>query len=81
MDANAIFAWGASIFLGISAVSVVVAKISGKAKKYLSVAREALDLLDETLKAVEDGKVETLEVERIREEGQQLADAIKKAKA
>lgn len=78
---NQIVAWGASLLIGIGAVSAFLAKYSGKAKKAVFVAKESIDLLDATLKSIEDGKVDDIEVAKIRDEVNQLMTAIKALKS
>ncbi len=81
MEINQIVAWAVSFVIGIGAVSAFIAKYAGKAKKAISIAKEAIDTLDTVLKAVEDSKVDALEVEAIRKEANELMAAIKAIKS
>jgi hypothetical protein len=67
-----------SFVLGIGAVWKIVEKFSPKVKKYISVASEALALVDEVLKAVEDKKIDDAEIARIKKEAEDLMAALKK---
>ncbi len=67
-----------SFVLGIGVVWKVVEKFSPKVKKYISVATEALSLVDEVLKAVEDKKIDQGEIDRIKKEAEELMAALKR---
>ena len=58
--------------LGIGVVWKFLGKFTPHAKRYIGVAKESLDLLDTVLKAVEDQKIDTIEVEAIRKEAEEL---------
>lgn len=66
-----------TVILGIGGVGVVVAKYAGKAKKYLHIASEALALLDTVVSAVEDQKIDDLEIAAIKEKAEALMADIK----
>ena len=78
---NGIIAWAVSLLLTIGVVWKAVSKFSPKIKKSITIAKESLDLLDTVLKAVEDQKVDELEVAKIREEANSLIAAIKAYKS
>lgn len=78
---NQIVAWAGSLLLTIGAAWQVINKFSPKIKKAITIAKESLDLLDSVLKAVEDQKVDDLEVAKIRDEANQLIAAIKAIKS
>ena len=73
---NQILAWLGSLIAGIGIISVIVKKYSGKVKRFIRIAREALDLVDELIKSAEDQKITTEEIERIKKETQELTDAL-----
>jgi len=62
--------------LGLGVIAFVF-KYIGQAKKYLGVAKEALDLLNAIVKAIEDKEVTKSEIALIKEEVDQLMDALK----
>lgn len=78
MDWTQIIAWVGSILLSMGAVWKIVEKFSPKIKKYISITSEALSLVDEVLKAVEDKKINDTEIARIRKEAEELMAALKK---
>lgn len=78
MELNQIIAWASSIVLSVSVVWKVVENWGPKVKKYVSIGGKALTLLDKVLTAVEDKKVDELEIEAIRKEANELMEAIKK---
>ena len=67
-----------SFVLGIGVVWKVVEKFSPKIKKYISIASESLELVDKVLKAVEDKKIDDLEIVEIRKQAEDLMAALKK---
>jgi hypothetical protein len=77
MDLNQIIAWASSIVLSIGVVWKVVETYGPKVKKYVSIAREALEIVDEVLKAIEDKKVDELEIEKIRKNANELMALLK----
>lgn len=72
-----IVAWGGTVVLGITAVSVFLGKFLPHAAKYLSIANEALDIADVTVKALKDGNLSKEEVEGIAKEVEELKAALK----
>jgi hypothetical protein len=77
MDLNHIIATALTFLAGIGVVGVFIKKYAVKAGKYLSIAKETLDLLDTVVKAIEDQKIDDIEVAKIREEVNALMAAIK----
>ena len=67
-----------TFILGIGIVWKFLGKWTIHAKRYVGVAKEALDLLDVVLKAVEDQKIDTIEVENIRKEAEELIKTLGK---
>lgn len=78
MDWGQIAAVIGTFVLGIGAVWKIVEKFSPKIKKGISIASEALSLVDEVLRAVEDKKIDDAEILRIRKEAEELMAALKK---
>ena len=78
MDWGQIAAVIGTFVLGIGAVWKIVEKFSPKIKKYISIASEALSLVDAVLQAVEDKKIDDTEIARIRKEAEELIAALKK---
>ena len=67
----------ATWIVSLGVVWKVVEKYSPKIAKYIRVTRKALDLVDTVLTAVEDKKVDELEVESIRKEANELLEVLK----
>jgi len=78
MELNQIIAWAGSLIVGIGVVWKVISKFSGKARRYFSIAKNSLDLLTAVLDAVEDQKIDEVEVATIRKEANELITSLKK---
>ena len=63
--------------ISLGVVWKIVEKYSPKIKKYIKVSSEALSLLDTVITAIEDKKIDDIEVDKIREEVNDLMEALK----
>lgn len=66
--------YGLNALLGIGAVWAVVSKF-GLAKKYVDLAKECVGVIDEIIKAVEDGKISSEEVKKISAQAKAVKEA------
>lgn len=63
--------------ISLGVVWKLVEKYSPKIKKYIRVSSEALSLLDTVITAIEDKKIDDIEVDKIRKEANDLMEALK----
>lgn len=73
-----LIAYAGTALLGVAVVAAFVAKYAAKIGKYINIAKEALDIADTVVKAVEDGKVDELEVKELVKEISDLREVLKK---
>lgn len=66
-----------SFVLSIGAVSVTLGKVLPKVTKYIHIAKEAIDLLDDVTAAVKDNTITKEEVDEIMKEVSELKLALK----
>lgn len=78
MDLNTLIAPVATFILGIGIVWKFLSKFTPAAKKYIGIASNALGLLDVVLKAIEDKKIDGVEISAIRKEAEELMVSIGK---
>ena len=78
LELNSLIAPAATFILGIGAVWAFLSKFTPAARKYLKIAKEALDLLNKVLESIEDKEVTSTEVEDIRKEANELMVALGK---
>lgn len=83
MDWTQIGAWAGGLILSIGAVTIFIKKYIGKAKKVIAIATEALNIVNDTIIAVEpdaDGKITVTaqEVADITEHVKKFKEALKK---
>lgn len=67
----------ATWIISLGVVWKLVEKYSPKIKKYIKVSSEALSLLDTVITAIEDKKIDDIEVGKIRKEANDLMEALR----
>ena len=70
-------AWIGGIILGALGVWKFVDKYGQKVKKYLDVARHALDLLDDLTDALKDHQLSPEEIAKLESDVEKLKEALK----
>jgi hypothetical protein len=78
-----IIAWGATVLAGIGVIAAFVKKYLGKVKKIIAIATEFMNVVNNTIIAVEpdaDGKITITvdEVSKIAESAKRFAELLKK---
>ena len=71
---NQMVAWVSSVFLTLTGFGAMIVKYGPKIRKGERIARHVLDLLDDVQAAAEDGKVDVVEIEKIKADIQALID-------
>lgn len=78
MDWTTIGASVGSFVLGIGAIWAVVQKVLPKAVKYAMIAKDAIEMVNDTLDALKDGKLEASEIAEIKKHADALMADLKK---
>lgn len=77
MDFKEIAVFAGSFILSIGVVGAFVAKMMPKVTKYISIAKEALDVADAAVQALKDNVITKDEIESLMAEVQALKAALK----
>jgi predicted DNA-binding protein (UPF0278 family) len=77
MDFKDIAVMAGSVVLSIGVVSAFVAKVLPKITKYIRIAKEALDVADAAVQALQDNTITKEEIEVLLSEVQALKVALK----
>lgn len=78
MEMNTMVAMGVTFILGMGGVAAFVAKFLPKVVRYVTIAKEAVDIADSAVKALSDNKITNDEIASLLKEVNDLKAALKK---